>query len=133
MNQEEILGRGWSFPPSFSKIDYEAKMISGEEDVEASIHLIILTKLGERVMRNGYGSNIYELLFEPLNENMKTYMASSLKDSLADNEPRIIVESLSLVQNDPGLGRVDIKIEFTLIETNVARNLVLPFYIPDTL
>ncbi|OFZ09771.1 MAG: hypothetical protein A3D92_12495 [Bacteroidetes bacterium RIFCSPHIGHO2_02_FULL_44_7] len=133
MNQEEILGRGWSFPPSFSKIDHQAKMISGEEDVEASIHLIILTKLGERVMRNGYGSNIYELLFEPLNENMKTYMASSLKDSLADNEPRINVESLSLVQNDPGLGRVEIKIEFTLIETNVARNLVLPFYIPDTL
>jgi phage baseplate assembly protein W len=133
MDAEELLRRGWNFPPTFTKTGNQTQMISGEEDVETSIHLIIHTKLGERVMRNGYGSNIYELLFEPLNENMKTYMSSSLKDSLADNEPRIKIENLSLVQNDPGLGRVDINIEFTMIKTNVTNNLVVPFYLPDNI
>lgn len=133
MNKEEILGRGWHFPPSFSKSDNEAAMISGEEDVERSIYVIIHTKLGERIMRNEFGSNIYDLLFEPLNENMKTYMTSTLKGSLADNEPRINVENITLVQDDPALGRVDITIEFTMIETNVTKNLVVPFYVPDNI
>lgn len=133
MINEEVLGRGWSFPPSFSKNNNETHMISGEEDVVSSIYLILHTKFGERVMRSEFGSNIYELLFEPLNENMKTYMSSTLKNSLIDNEPRINIKNLSLIQHDPALGRVDITIEFTLIETNVTKNLVLPFYLPDTL
>jgi uncharacterized protein len=133
MNKEELLGRGWGFPPSFSKSNNEAAMISGEEDVESSIYLILHTKFGERVMRNEFGSTIFELLFEPLNENMKTYMASSLKDALTNNEPRININNISLMQHDPALGRVDITIEFTMIETNVTKNLVVPFYIPDSI
>jgi phage baseplate assembly protein W len=133
MDKEEILGRGWGFPPSFDKSSNEAAMISGEEDVESSIYVIIHTKFGERVMRNEFGSNIYDLLFEPLNENMKTFMASTLKDSLIDNEPRINIEKITLTQNDPALGKVDIKVEFTMIETNVTKNLVVPFYVPDNI
>jgi len=133
MDREEILGRGWEFPPSFSKSNNETAMIAGEEDVESSIHIILHTRFGERVMRNEFGSNIYELLFEPLNENMKTYMAASLKESLVDNEPRIQVKNVTLNQNDPALGRVDITVDFTMIETNVSKNLVVPFYIPDNI
>ncbi|MFT6500414.1 MAG: phage baseplate assembly protein W [Crocinitomicaceae bacterium] len=133
MDKEEILGRGWGFPPSFDKSSNEAAMISGEDDVESSIYVIIHTKFGERVMRNEFGSNIYDLLFEPLNENMKTFMASTLKDSLVDNEPRINIEKITLTQNDPALGKVDIKVEFTMIETNVTKNLVVPFYVPDNI
>jgi hypothetical protein len=133
MDNEELLGRGWGFPPSFSKSSNETTMISGEEDVASSIHIILHTKFGERVMRNEFGSNIYDLLFEPLNENMKTFMASTLKDSLTINEPRITIKKLTLTQDDPALGRVDIKVEYTLIETNVTNNLVVPFYVPDNI
>lgn len=133
MDKEEILGRGWSFPPSFNKSNNQTTMISGEEDVESSIYIIIHTKFGERVMRNEFGSNIYDLLFEPLNENMKTLMASGLKASLIDNEPRIKIQNITLVQNDPALGRIDITVEFTMIKTNVTKNLVVPFYVPDNI
>lgn len=133
MDKEEILGRGWNFPPSFSKSSNETAMISGEEDVESSIHLILHTKFGERVMRNEFGSNIYDLLFEPLNENMKTYMASTLEESLIVNEPRINIKKLTLEQKDQALGRVDITVEFNMIETNVTKNLVVPFYVPDNI
>lgn len=131
--EEEILGRGWAFPPKFDKNNNEPEMLVGEEDVKNSIEVIIKTKLGERVFRDEFGSRIYELLFEPLNENMKTYMVDSLKISLANNEPRIEVQRIQLEQADLALGRVDIAIEYQLIQINKTNNLVIPFYTPDNL
>lgn len=131
--EEEILGRGWAFPPKFDKNLNEPQMLVGEEDVKNSIEVIIKTKLGERVFREEFGSRIYELLFEPLNENMKTYMVDSLKTSLANNEPRIEVRRIRLEQADLTLGRVDISIDYQLIQTNTTNNLVVPFYTPDNL
>lgn len=131
MESDKLHGIGWEFPPSFEKIDNSPSMLSGEEDVINSIYVILHTKLGERIMRNEFGSNIYDLLFEPLNVNMKTYMASSLKRALSINEPRINVQSVLLEQPDLGIGRIDIEIEFSFIETNETRNLVVPFYKPD--
>jgi phage baseplate assembly protein W len=56
-----------------------------------------------------------------------------LKKALAINEPRIQVQEILLEQNDLALGRVDIRISYTFIETNQLNNLVLPFYTPDNL
>jgi len=132
MDSNELLGTGWEFPPKFSKHTEGVAMLSGEEDVYNSIYVILHTKLGERVMRDEFGSTIHELLFEPLTANMKTYMASSLKESLINNEPRITIQNITLVQEDPTLGRVDINITYTMIATNVTSNLVVPFYTPET-
>lgn len=131
--EEEILGRGWAFPPKFDKNTNEPLMLVGEADVQNSIEVIINTKLGERILREEFGSRIYELLFEPLNENMKTYMIDSLKSSLINNEPRIIVQQIQLLQPDLSLGRVDIHIVYRLIQTNTTNNMVVPFYTPDNL
>lgn len=129
----DILGRGWEFPPRFDKTLGGVSMLDGEADVQNSIEVIIHTKLGERIFRDEFGSKIYELLFEPLNENMKTYMKEGLKLSLELNEPRIDVRDIRLDQPNPGLGKVDISITYSLIETNETKNLVVPFYTPDNL
>ncbi len=130
-NTNEIWGRGWKFPPAFDKNVKGTVMVEGEQNVAESIHVILHTKLNERIMRPEFGSTLHDLLFEPLNANLKTYMGSSLKRSLDDEEPRISVDQLTLEQTDPALGRVDIKIVYTLIETNETRNLVVPFYTAD--
>ncbi len=129
--QDDFLGKGWEFPPRFNKLDNSVDMVSGKEAVENCIRIIIKTKLGERILRNEFGSRIYELVFEPLNANMKTYMASSLKIALETNEPRITDVVAVLTQPDQTLGRVDIAIEYVLIETNETNNLVVPFYTPE--
>lgn len=132
-NEKEILGTGWEFPPRFNQATNSVSMLEGKEDVENSIEVILQTKLGERILRSEFGSEIHDLLFEPLNATMKTYMASSLRDSLTENEPRITVETVDLVQQNPGLGRVDITIRYKLIGSNQPNNLVVPFYAPDNL
>jgi phage baseplate assembly protein W len=130
-DQDEFLGVGWSFPPKFNKFENGVNMLVGKAAVENCIQLIVRTKLGERILRNEFGSRIYELVFEPLNANMKTYMASSLKIALETNEPRIKNVKAVLTQPDQSIGRVDIAIEYVLIETNETNNLVVPFYTPE--
>jgi phage baseplate assembly protein W len=131
--QDDFLGVGWSFPPKFNKLDNSVEVITGKAAVENCIRIIVKTKLGERILRNEFGSRIYELVFEPLNANMKTYMASSLKTALETNEPRITDVTAVLTQPDQFAGRVDIAIEYVLIETNETNNLVVPFYTPENL
>lgn len=131
MSNNEIIGTGWAFPPKFDKNSKGVALLSGNEDVDNSIYVILHTKLGERIMRDDFGSNIYDLIFEPLTDNTKTYMAASLAEALAKNEPRITIENIVLLQEDPALGRIDISITYTLIATNVTTNLVLPFYTPE--
>lgn len=127
-DQNEILGRGWAFPPSFNKQANDVAMLEGEADLQNSVHVIIHTKLGERILRAEFGSTIHDLIFEPLNENIKTYMSASLRNALELNEPRIEVLDITLEQENPTIGRVDIAVAYRSIETNLTNNLVVPFY-----
>lgn len=127
----ELIGQGWQFPPTFDKTTQEAQMVSGVDEIENSLHVIMHTQLGERIMRNEFGTNLHELIFEPLTENMKTYMAASLRTALAENEPRIAVTEIVLEQPDPMIGRVDIRISYTIHTTQQRRSYVLPYYLPD--
>ena len=133
MEADKILGTGWSFPPSFNHHQLSPEMLSGVEDVENSIHIILHTKVGERIMRRAFGSNIHELIFEPLSHNMKTYMAATLADALVINEPRIEVTNLTLEQADLFEGEVTIHIDYLITETQVEGNLVIPYSIPENI
>ena len=126
--KDEFLGVGWAFPPRFNKMDNSTELVAGRNAVESCIRIIVQTKLGERILRNEFGSRIHELVFEPLNANMKTYMTSTLQVALEMNEPRISNVNVILSQPDIAVGRVDISIEYTIIETNETNNLVIPFY-----
>lgn len=131
MTQTELIGTGWDFPPAFDRNEGGARLISGIREIESSIYVILHTALGERVMRRSFGSNLHELLFEPLTENIRTYMATSLRSALETNEPRIEVNAVRLQQDDPALGRVDIHVEVTILRTREPLSLVLPYYLPE--
>ena len=46
MDQEKsFLGRGWSFPPTFSKEKADIEMVSKEEDIRQSLIIFFNTKL----------------------------------------------------------------------------------------
>lgn len=129
--QDQIIGSGWEFPPAFDKDDQGVSMLSGLREIENSIFVILHTALGERIMRRSFGSNLHELQFEPLTENLKTYMASSLRESLETNEPRIEIQRLELNQPDPHIGRIDIHVEVSIRKTLTPLSLILPYYLSD--
>ncbi len=122
-----FLGRGWSFPPAFSKPAKGVEMTSDEDDIDSSLRILLSTSVGERFLQPKYGCNLDDLLFEPLNTTLKTYVTGLIEQAILIFEPRIELNDVSL-EADDGEGRIDIIIEYTVRTTNSRHNLVYPFY-----
>ncbi|WP_347841215.1 GPW/gp25 family protein [uncultured Draconibacterium sp.] len=123
-----FLGRGWAFPPEFSKQAGGVKMLEDEADIESSLEILLSTRLGERIMLPEYGCNLDELLFKPLNLTLKTYITDLIKTAILYHEPRIDVNKITIDKASQLGGEVLIGINYTVRTTNSRRNMVFPFY-----
>lgn len=123
----EFLGRGWDFPPTFSRSSRSAAMTEGEEDINRSLRILFTTLKGERVMRPNYGCDLSQFQFEPIDTTMLNYMQEVVRDAILLYEPRIRLIDLGLDPH-PGEGRIDIEVQYEIKSTNSRFNYVFPFY-----
>lgn len=123
------LGRGWSFPPTFSKATAEAAMSEDEDDIRESLGILLSTRIGERMLQPKYGCDLDHLLFEPLDTGTATYTSELIKQAILMFEPRIDVLAVDLTQPLDGEGRIEILIEYRVRSTQSRYNLVYPFYL----
>ena len=127
----DFLGRGWSFPPSFDKASQSVEMLEGEGDVRSSIEILLSTEIGERIMTPSFGWKRGRLLFESLTTTSATAIQKEIENALVFYEPRIDLNSVSLLPVDRESGRVEILINYTVRSTNTRNNLVFPFYLTE--
>lgn len=128
-----FLGRGWSFPPTFDGAVGGVRMLEREDDVASSLHILLSTAQGERIMVPQYGCNMDELVHEDLDTRMRTLMADKIASAILYHEPRIDLERVE-VQSDPELtleGRVLIGVTYRVRETNSRFNFVFPYYLEE--
>ncbi|AQS39599.1 phage baseplate assembly protein W [Shewanella psychrophila] len=127
--ERSFLGTGWCFPPKFMATERSVEMVSAEEDIEQSIHIILSTSPGERVMDPLFGCGIKKMVFEEINQATIAKLVHLISRSLLYFEPRINVELIEIGTDNALEGRLDIDLSFTVITTNARRNMVYPFYI----
>src|SRR6185503_18150327 len=93
---DSFIGIGWSFPPAFDAASQGVQTTEKVEDIESSLHILLSTRQGERVMEPKYGCNLDELLFESLSTSVKTIIIDKIKVAILFFESRIKVESITL-------------------------------------
>ncbi|MGZ5287221.1 MAG: GPW/gp25 family protein [Flavisolibacter sp.] len=130
-NKNTFLGRGWAFPPTFSKTTGTVEMVSDEEDIRQSLHILLSTSLGERVMQPDYGCNLNDYVFEGLNSTTIGYIKERVANSILYYEPRIVVERIEVtsagsVENLEGRFLIDLT--YSIPGTNSRFNYVYDFY-----
>ena len=125
------LGKGWDFPPTFLEKQGEVKIISDIEDIVKSLHTIITTRRGERLMRPKFGCDLTDKIFENLNATQTTIMKNRVREAIVLYEPRIEVIKVALDTQNFLEGKFLIKIEFIVRATNTRRNIVFPYYITE--
>lgn len=134
-----FLGTGWAFPVTFDKTCTSSEelggcqcsvaMASDLEDIEQSLTILLTTRPGERVMRPDYGCALEDLLFEPINESLLTYIRNLISRAILYYEPRIKLNKIDILADDNLLeGRVSISIDITVRTTNGRFNYVYDFY-----
>lgn len=125
---EEIIGRGWVFPPRIGPQGSMA-LTSERTELDQSIRIILSTSPGQRVMRPTFGCRLYELVFAPNNNHTAAQARRHVEEALGMWEPRIRVTRVDARPDDQDRSRLIIYIEYQVKATHDQRSLVFPFYL----
>jgi len=126
MKHGDFIGAGWSFPTSVTPAG-TIRLITGSEEIDASIRMILSTIPGERVMRPEFGCRMWSLIFAPLTAGTLGQIEQYVREALDRWEPRIDVDRVIAVA-DQESAEVKIELDYRMRATNDVRNLVFPFY-----
>lgn len=131
MAQAPFLGNGWRFPilPDASGgLGY----VSGNANVEQSLRILLLTQLGERVMRSDFGTQLPRLVFSPGSTQYLRLLERTVQDAVTNWEPRVDVDQVTAEADPIDQFRVVVSISYTVRQTNTSNNLVFPYYLGTT-
>lgn len=126
--RDDIIGFGWRFPinpDARGRLGY----VGGEDNIEQSLRILLLTSLRERVMRSDFGTSAREQIFSPGSEKGLRLLERSVDAALRDHEPRIEVLNLRAEADPRDETHVNVEIDYQIRASYVRGNLVFPFYI----
>ncbi|MGY3051889.1 phage baseplate assembly protein W [Pedobacter sp. UYEF25] len=129
--ERSFLGTGWSFPPTFSKRTNGLLLTSDEEDINKSLEILLSTTIGERFLQPLYGCNLENYVFEAMSSSTETSIKITVKTAILLFEPRIKLLMVDLLDDFISEGRIDISVNYEVINTNNRFNLVYPFYLNE--
>lgn len=78
---------------------------------------------GEKLMNPAFGSLIWNVIYEPFTEEVKTSIIDDIK-SIAAYDPRISIDDVTVIQYDYG---IQVSLELTYIPTDQTETLKLNF------
>jgi uncharacterized protein len=125
-----FVGTGWRFPilpDEAGGLGY----VEGDANVEQSLHILLLTDLGERVMRADFGCKAPRLVFAPGSVQYLGLLETTIREAVRDWEPRVELEEVraEIDPADETETRVIVSISYRVRRTNTRNNLVFPFYL----
>lgn len=124
-----FLGSGWAFPPRF-RHDGVLGMASDEQDIRESLQILLSTTPGERVMHPTFGCGLRALVFESVDENLKTRIRDTIVRAVARFEQRVELDLVAVHDRElHAEGLLKIELNYRIRATNAAGNLVFPFYL----
>lgn len=126
-----FLGTGFHFPIEVEEATGRMKTISLEEDIKQAIHIILMTRKGERVMRPEFGCDIYDYAFDTMDYTTLFQMEQAVREALMVWEPRIIDVEVHINKEQETEGLLLIEISYVVRSTNNPFNLVYPYYINE--
>ncbi|MGI0487843.1 GPW/gp25 family protein [Pantanalinema rosaneae CENA516] len=124
---QAYLGTGWSFPLRVN-VQGSLQLSAADQNIQESIWIILRTSIGERASRPDFGSALADLAFAPMSSDTLVRLCIAVEEALNRWEPRIELDNVR-ADPDPLRGRVDLLIDYRIVETYETRSLVYPFYL----
>ncbi|MCF6221637.1 MAG: GPW/gp25 family protein [Robiginitomaculum sp.] len=83
-------------------------LISGIEHVRQSLDRIVLTRIGTRVQRRTFGSDLFAIVSAPGNEATRLKTVSILARAILKWEPRVKLSHITFALNSAGKSIIEI-------------------------
>ena len=123
-----FLGRGWRFPiqpDAAGGLGY----VEGSANIEQSLRVLLMTALGERVMRPTFGCDAPRLVFAPGSVQYLQLLETTVREAVRDWEPRVTLEDVVAEATPGDETRINVNIDYRIRGSNTRSNLVFPFYL----
>jgi uncharacterized protein len=126
--QTPFLGTGWKFPilPDASGC---LGWVSGDDNVEQSLQILLMTQLGERVMRSDFGTDAPRLVFAPGSVQFLQLLETTVQEAVTNWEPRVDLTSVDAEADATDPYKVTVSVSYTVRQTNTSNNIVFPYYL----
>ncbi|MCG1054778.1 GPW/gp25 family protein [Mycetohabitans sp. B5] len=117
---DELFGRGWAFPPRFTAdTSQESSVVlakTARENLLQGMRILFMTQPGERIMREDYGCDLQFAMFRNIGEPLFAELHTRITDSVARNEPRVALETVSLYPDMQQQGALHVDVTYRLAE-----------------
>jgi phage baseplate assembly protein W len=88
--------------------------VTNEESIKQSIKNIVLTAPGEKLFNPKFGSNVYNMLFEPLDPFMIDSLQVEILNTIKNYEKRVEVTNLRCIP-DYDYNSVTVSLEYRIV------------------
>lgn len=78
---------------------------------------------GEKLMNPKFGSVVWELIFEPMTEQVREIISADIK-LIVDYDPRVIADSVNVTEYEHGF---QIELDLRYVLTNQVQKMVMQF------
>lgn len=125
---KEFIGKGWRFPiipgPTGALSYSEA-----DDNVEHSLKVLLMTRVGERVMRGTFGSRLGELVFKPGSSQNLRSIEREVSSTIRAYEPRVEIIEVAAEADAVDATQITVSVSYKVRRTNTRESLVFPFYL----
>lgn len=94
-----------------------------DEKLKENIIHILMTGIGERAMRRGYGGGVEQLVHDPNNDALRAVVQHQIAKALTRNEPGIILQGVNVTQSE---GSLTAELSYLVRQTQLPQNLSVP-------
>lgn len=126
-----FLGIGWAFPPRFGPGGADVAMVTGTDDIEQSLAILLATRRGERVLQDDFGCELGDFLFGEISQGLIGQVRDLIGDAILHHEPRITLQAVEVSEHLAAEGVLMIGIDYVVRATNSRYNMVYPFYLRE--
>ncbi|MEI6334539.1 MAG: GPW/gp25 family protein [Methylococcaceae bacterium] len=126
-----FLGKGWGFPPQFGQNGRDVQQVSEQEDIQQSLQILLNTAQGERLMRDDFGCDLQQFMFEEISQSLINHITTLISDAVLYYETRIALNNVDVDESDTVAGLLMITLDYTVRSTNSRFNMVYPFYLNE--
>jgi phage baseplate assembly protein W len=125
---KEFIGKGWRFPIVPGPTGALAYSES-DDNVEYSLRVLLLTRVGERVMRGEFGSRLGDMVFRAGSEQNLRAIEREVGAVIRRWEPRVEVLDVRAEADGNEPTQVTVALSYRVRRTNTRESLVFPFYL----
>lgn len=106
---------GIALPIALGQSGYFNQTYSVLEQVKTNLNLLLRTKKGERRMSPDFGSGLWNVLFEQINDDIGPIIDSTIRKDINRWMPYVVVSSVEVTQfPDNNYNRMNVLVKFTV-------------------